>query len=166
MHVMQDETMSVQQPRGVGQKERLKQELSAQMGDHLTVFGRVLLLVSLLMGAISHGYHLFLYPLYITDEGIYMQQAWSILREGTLSPYTYSYDHAPAGWLVIAGWVSILPRQFHGSCPDAAGTLGKCLLALPGYTSPLGRSHRSSGGLLPLQSLTTGRLLPAPGAPG
>jgi len=128
MHVKQDETMSVQQTRGVGQKERLRQELSAQMGDHLTVFGRVLLLVSLLTGVISHGYHLFLYPLYITDEGIYMQQAWSILREGTLSPYTYSYDHAPAGWLVIAGWVSILPRQFQ-TFGDAINT-GRVLMLL------------------------------------
>src|SRR2546425_5281466 len=74
--------------------------------------GRLLLLLSLLSGALSHGYHLFLYPLYITDEGIYMQQAWSVLREGQLSPYTYYYDHAPAGWLLIAAWVSVLPHQF------------------------------------------------------
>ena len=63
-------------------------------------------------GALTHGYHLFTYPLYITDEGIYMEQAWSVLREGRLSPYTYIYDHAPGGWLVIATWVSILPHQF------------------------------------------------------
>ena len=71
-----------------------------------------LLLLSLVSGAITHGYHLFLYPLYVTDEGIYMEQAWSVIREGSLSPYTYFYDHAPAGWLVIAGWVSLLPFQF------------------------------------------------------
>ncbi len=41
-----------------------------------------------------------------------MEQAWSLLREGKLSPYTYFYDHAPAGWIVITGWVSILPWQF------------------------------------------------------
>src|SRR5260370_34478491 len=128
IHIMQDEIMSVQQTRGVGQKERLRQELSAQMGDHLTVFGRVLLLVSLLMVAISHGYHLFLYPLYSTNEGIYMQQAWSILREGTLSPYTYSYDHAPAGWLLIAGWVALLPHQFE-PFDDAINT-GRVLMPL------------------------------------
>ena len=148
MHVKQDEIMSVQQTRGVGQKERLRQELSAQMGDHLTVFGRVLLLVSLLMGAISHGYHLFLYPLYITDEGIYMQQAWSILREGTLSPYTYSYDHAPAGWLVIAGWVSILPRQFQ-TFGDAINT-GRVLMLLVHLASVyllFQVTRRLSGGL-------------------
>src|SRR5260370_7530894 len=130
IHIMQDEIMSVQQTRGVGQKERLRPEFAAQMGDHLTVFGRVLLLVSLLMGAISHGYHLFLYPLYITDEGIYMQQAWSILREGTLSPYTYSYDHAPAGWLLIAGWVALLPHQFE-TFGDAINTVLFRILLVP-----------------------------------
>src|SRR5262249_33431599 len=73
---------------------------------------RVLLWTMVALGALTHGYHLFVYPLYITDEGIYMEQAWSVLREGSLSPYTYFYDHAPAGWLVIAGWVTILPHQF------------------------------------------------------
>ena len=70
------------------------------------------LLLAMVSGAVTHGYHLFVYPLYITDEGIYMEQAWSVLREGRLSPYTYIYDHAPAGWLVIAAWISILPHQF------------------------------------------------------
>src|SRR5260370_32699295 len=73
---------------------------------------RLLLWASVVMGALTHGYHLFVYPLYITDEGIYMEQAWSVLREGRLSPYTYVYDHAPAGWLVIAAWVGIIPHQF------------------------------------------------------
>jgi 4-amino-4-deoxy-L-arabinose transferase-like glycosyltransferase len=72
----------------------------------------ILLLLSLVSGAIAHGYHMFLYPLYVTDEGIYMEQAWAVLREGLLSPYTYFYDHAPAGWLIISGWVSLLPFQF------------------------------------------------------
>lgn len=73
---------------------------------------RVLLWVAVVSGALTHGWHLFTYPLYITDEGIYMEQAWSVLREGRLSPYTYYYDHAPAGWLVIAAWVRLLPNQF------------------------------------------------------
>src|SRR2546428_9776433 len=77
-----------------------------------TLLDRLLLAVSVISGAVTHGYNLFNYPLYITDEGIYMQQAWSVLREGRLSPYTYFYDHAPAGWLMIAGWVSVLPHQF------------------------------------------------------
>src|SRR5215472_18794026 len=120
MHVIQDETSPVLSPRGASQKglrERSHdaprpQEPAAQASKRSTLLERILLLISLVTGVISHGYHLFLYPLYVTDEGIYMQQAWSVLREGQLSPYTYSYDHAPAGWLVIAAWVSILPHQF------------------------------------------------------
>ncbi|NJC67584.1 glycosyltransferase family 39 protein [Planosporangium flavigriseum] len=42
-----------------------------------------------------------------------MQQAWSVLRHGKLSPYTYFYDHAPLGWLTIAGWVAVIPGQFN-----------------------------------------------------
>src|SRR5207245_9633583 len=76
-----------------------------------TPLDRFVLIVSLITGAVTHGYNLFNYPLYITDEGIYIQQAWSVLREARLSPYTYFYDHAPAGWLVIAGWVALLPSQ-------------------------------------------------------
>src|SRR5438445_863320 len=72
---------------------------------------RLLLAASLISGAVAHGYNLFNYPLYVTDEGIYIQQAWSVLREARLSPYTYFYDHAPAGWLVIAAWLSVLPSQ-------------------------------------------------------
>ncbi len=72
----------------------------------------VLLVFSMLIGAATHGWNVFRYPLYLTDEGIYMGQAWAVLREGRLSPYTYFYDHAPVGWLAIAAWVGPLPGQF------------------------------------------------------
>lgn len=77
-----------------------------------TLLHRALLALSMVSGTITHAYHLFLYPLYTTDEGIYMQQAWSVLRQARLSPYTYFYDHAPGGWLMIAGYVLVLPMQF------------------------------------------------------
>ncbi len=84
-----------------------------------------LLLVALVSGAITHAYHIFIYPLYVTDEGIYLERAWSVMRQGALSPYTYTYDHAPAGWLMIAAWISILPRQFQtfGSAENAGRVL-------------------------------------------
>src|SRR6266567_7642036 len=156
MQVMQDITTQIQHPAGVDQKGRRESGQAAQRRQRPTaaastrpvLLERFLLLVSLLTGAISHGYHLFLYPLYITDEGIYMQQAWSVLREARLSPYTYSYDHAPAGWLVIAGWVSILPRQFQ-TFGDAINT-GRVLMLLVHLASVFllfQVTRRLSGGL-------------------
>lgn len=112
MRISQDEMRLSQYARSTSRSGPRSQKPPAAARAGGVMLERVLLLVSLLVGAISHGYHLFLYPLYITDEGIYMEQAWSVVREGILSPYTYSYDHAPAGWLVIAAWVSILPHQF------------------------------------------------------
>jgi 4-amino-4-deoxy-L-arabinose transferase-like glycosyltransferase len=72
-----------------------------------------LLVCAMLVGAVTHGWNTFRYPLYLTDEGIYSEQAWAVLHEGRLSPYTYFYDHAPLGWLVIAGWVRLLPFGFN-----------------------------------------------------
>jgi 4-amino-4-deoxy-L-arabinose transferase-like glycosyltransferase len=87
-------------------------ETATQIVVRQSTAHRVLLWAALISGALTHGWHLFVYPLAITDEGIYLEQAWSVLREGRLSPYTYFYDHAPAGWLTIAAWVAILPHQF------------------------------------------------------
>ena len=70
------------------------------------------MIASLLIGFLSHAYNMFQYPLYLGDEGIYTEQAWAILRLGKLSPYTYFYDHAPAGWMLQAAWTLLLPRQF------------------------------------------------------
>jgi 4-amino-4-deoxy-L-arabinose transferase-like glycosyltransferase len=100
-------------PRARNAAPATVEEIGAQPeAAKLLTVHRVLLWVAIVSGALTHGFHLFEYPLYITDEGIYMEQAWSVLREGRLSPYTYFYDHAPAGWLIIAGWVAVLPHQF------------------------------------------------------
>ena len=80
--------------------------------DRLGGGGRAVVLLSLLIGMGTHGWNMFRYPLYLTDEGIYMEQAWSVLNEAKLSPYTYFYDHAPFGWLTISGWVALLPGGF------------------------------------------------------
>jgi Dolichyl-phosphate-mannose-protein mannosyltransferase len=74
--------------------------------------GQIALAFALLSGLVTHGYHLFQYPLYSTDEGIYVERAWSVIREGRLAPQTYFYDHAPGGWLVLAAWEFVLPRHF------------------------------------------------------
>jgi 4-amino-4-deoxy-L-arabinose transferase-like glycosyltransferase len=78
----------------------------------LSQAGKIALTFALVSGLITHGYHLFDYPLYSTDEGIYIERAWAIVREDRLSPQTYYYDHAPGGWIFIALWEFILPRHF------------------------------------------------------
>jgi 4-amino-4-deoxy-L-arabinose transferase-like glycosyltransferase len=74
--------------------------------------GTFALAFAVLSGVVTHSYHLFDYPLYETDEGIYLERAWAIIREFRLSPQTYVYDHAPGGWLLIASWVFLLPGHF------------------------------------------------------
>jgi len=74
--------------------------------------GTYALIFAVVSGVVTHSYHLFDYPLYETDEGIYLERAWAIIREGRLSPQTYVYDHAPAGWMLIAAWVFLLPGHF------------------------------------------------------
>ena len=35
-----------------------------------------------------------------------------MLREGRLAPYTYFYDHAPAGWIFLAAWMGLTGGPF------------------------------------------------------
>jgi Dolichyl-phosphate-mannose-protein mannosyltransferase len=51
-------------------------------------------------------------PGLVDDEGTYVAQAWAVLTRGTLSHYTYWYDHPPLGWIQVAGW-SALVGGFH-----------------------------------------------------
>lgn len=69
------------------------------------------LIFVLCVSGLSHGYNMFHYPYYENDEGTYIAQAWSVLTQGKLAPYTYWYDHAPFGWFLIALW-SVLTGGF------------------------------------------------------
>ena len=62
-----------------------------------------------LVGLIAHGLNMFNYPAFTFngDEGIYTGQALAVLRMGRLAPYTYFYDHAPAGWIFLAAWMAL-----------------------------------------------------------
>jgi hypothetical protein len=44
------------------------------------------------------------------DAGTYMMQAWAVAALGRITPYSYTYDHAPGGWIQIG----ILARLFNG----------------------------------------------------
>ena len=45
---------------------------------------------------VSLGPNMFSYPYYLGDAGIYMEQAWTVLKGQGLTPHTYFYDHAPS----------------------------------------------------------------------
>lgn len=72
-----------------------------------SAYERVMLAALLLLSAVAHGYNMFQFPYYENDEGTYMSQAWSLITQGALAPYTYWYDHAPGGWILIALWTQV-----------------------------------------------------------
>ena len=79
----------------------------------------LLVAVLALVALVAQGWNMFRYPAFTLtdDEGIYASQAWAVLREGRLTPYTYVYDHAPAGWILLAGWLGVTggPATFGGA---------------------------------------------------
>ena len=81
-------------------------------------------LIVIVVGLLVHAYNMFGYPLFLGDEGIFMAQAWAVLRQAALAPYTYQYDHAPGGWLLIAVW-SLFTGGFHtfGTAVDGGRVL-------------------------------------------
>jgi 4-amino-4-deoxy-L-arabinose transferase-like glycosyltransferase len=111
--------------------------------------GMVALAFALLSGLITHAYHLFDYPLYQTDEGIYMERAWAVIREAGLSPQTFVYDHAPGGWLVIATWVFLLPGHFEAfGNPVNSGRVLMVVLHVASVFFLFEIARKLSGGLL------------------
>ncbi|GLZ28253.1 hypothetical protein Lesp02_04430 [Lentzea sp. NBRC 105346] len=62
------------------------------------------LLPVLLAAGLVHAIGMSAFPRYVDDPGTYLSQAWSVRYQGTLSPYSYFYDHAPGGWIQIAMW--------------------------------------------------------------
>jgi hypothetical protein len=66
------------------------------------------------------------YPRWVDDPGTYLSQAWSVQYEQVLSPYTYFYDHAPAGWIQLALW-SALTGGFD-RYPSAIAFGNECML--------------------------------------
>lgn len=58
----------------------------------------------LVVAGVAHGLNMYHFPYYENDEGTYMSQAWAVLHMDSLAPYTYTYDHAPVGWLQISIW--------------------------------------------------------------
>lgn len=67
----------------------------------------IFVILLLVISGILLGYNMFHFPYFENDEGTYMSQAWAIINLKELTPYTYWYDHAPLGWILIALWVKL-----------------------------------------------------------
>jgi hypothetical protein len=66
----------------------------------------VLVLFVAAVAAIVQARGMYTAPIRFDDEGTYISQARAILTDGSLSPYTYWYDHPPLGWMLIAAWLA------------------------------------------------------------
>ncbi|HEX2913295.1 MAG TPA: glycosyltransferase family 39 protein [Chloroflexia bacterium] len=101
-----------------GVLSRVKERLAATLNWAMTG-ERPIILALCLVGFLAHTINMLDYPSFTfkDDEGIYAGQAWAVLRLGRLTPYTYFYDHAPAGWLLAAAWTFLTggPRAFGGA---------------------------------------------------
>ena len=79
----------------------------------------ILLVGMVVVSFMAHYRNMFNYPYYENDEGVYISQAWSIINQGELAPYTYWYDHAPAGWIFLSFWFRAVGSFFaFGSSVD------------------------------------------------
>lgn len=118
--------------------------------------GLAALTFALLCGLVTHGYHLFEYPLYNTDEGIYAERAWSVISQDRLSPQTYYYDHAPGGWLLIGAWEFLLPGHFETfGNPVNSGRVLMLLMHLANVFLLFEIARRLSGGGLLAPTIAT-----------
>lgn len=72
----------------------------------------IIFLLTLVAAGFLHGWNMFHFPYYESDEGTYVSQAWSVVKEGKLAPYTYWYDHPPMGWNLIALWTQLFGGNF------------------------------------------------------
>jgi 4-amino-4-deoxy-L-arabinose transferase-like glycosyltransferase len=78
----------------------------------------------LLVAGLAHGINMMHFPYPENDEATYMSQAWAVLNRGELAPYTYYYDHAPLGWLLIALWTLVTGGFFtFGTAVDSGRVL-------------------------------------------
>ena len=79
----------------------------------------------ILVGAV-HAIGMWSFPRWVDDPGTYLSQAWSLQYQRALSPYSYIYDHAPAGWIQLSLW-SMLTNGFNRH-DSAIGFGNECML--------------------------------------
>ena len=66
------------------------------------------IIVALVIGItmVVQALNIFNAAAYSVDEGDAMSNAWAILH-GMITPYAYTYNHPPLGWIQIAAWLRL-----------------------------------------------------------
>jgi hypothetical protein len=85
-----------------------------------------LLVPLLVLVGTVHAIGVWTFPRWVDDPGTYLSQAWSFQYQHALSPYSYIYDHAPAGWIQLSLW-SMLTNGFNRH-DSAIGFGNECML--------------------------------------
>ena len=91
---------------------------------------RIVVVPLLTVVAVVHTAGLTRWPAWTDDEGTYVAQAWAVLTQGTLTHYTYWYDHPPLGWLQLAFWRGLAGPVLDGMPAVAAGRVVMTLYAV------------------------------------
>jgi hypothetical protein len=110
-----------------------------------------------IVGMVAHAVNMFNFPAFTFngDEGIYTGQALAVLYDGRLAPYTYWYDHAPAGWLLLAAWMAIFggPHTFGGAIDSGRVLMLVLHLAMVHRLYRVARAYGCSAALAGLATL-------------
>jgi 4-amino-4-deoxy-L-arabinose transferase-like glycosyltransferase len=67
----------------------------------------LILVATLIVVGVLHAQNMFNFPYYQDVEGTNMSNAFSILNEDRLSPYTYAYEEPPAGSYMMSAWMLV-----------------------------------------------------------
>lgn len=131
---------SAEKQRLMAAQTRLLPQLdtaNAAQGQELTVpFGLEGLVVAIVLGItlVVQAINIFNFPAYTVDEGNYMAYAWALLH-GQITPYIYTYNQPPLGWVQIAVWLRLTGGI--NSFGDAINSGRVLMLLLAGASSLL-----------------------------
>ena len=91
---------------GIRQVVPMRRQIRIAVEEWLRAHRRslVVLLPLLALVGVVHAKGMAGYPRWVDDPGTYLSQAWSFQYERALSPYSYFYDHAPAGWMQLGAY--------------------------------------------------------------
>ena len=99
-------------------------------------------------------------PQRVDDEGTYVAQAYAMLHLGSITHYTYWYDHPPLGWLQIAGWLGL--SEWFGPVDDGVAAGRRFMVVLAVVTAALlwvlvrrlGYGRVAAGGAVAIMALS------------